>query len=77
MTFLAFTCGLYMYFLMSMSLTPLCLNQGNENKVSALEKKLDELKAENKPLGSILRQVIQAVCAEEVGFVWIRSFSHI
>lgn len=38
---------------------------GIEGKVLALEKKLAELKAENKPLGAVLKQVIQALCAEE------------
>nr|XP_019945002.1 PREDICTED: leucine-rich PPR motif-containing protein, mitochondrial [Paralichthys olivaceus] len=36
-----------------------------EGKVLALENKLAELKAENKPLGTILKQTIQALCAEE------------
>ncbi|XP_012720452.2 leucine-rich PPR motif-containing protein, mitochondrial [Fundulus heteroclitus] len=38
---------------------------GGENRVLALENKLAELKAENKPLGSILKQAIQALSAEE------------
>ncbi|XP_045925978.1 leucine-rich PPR motif-containing protein, mitochondrial [Micropterus dolomieu] len=38
---------------------------GIEGKVLALEKKLAELKAENKPLGSVLKQAIQTLCAEE------------
>ncbi|XP_078128811.1 leucine-rich PPR motif-containing protein, mitochondrial [Sander vitreus] len=38
---------------------------GIEGKVLALEKKLAELKAENKPLSSVLRQAILALCAEE------------
>ncbi|XP_056251178.1 leucine-rich PPR motif-containing protein, mitochondrial [Seriola aureovittata] len=33
--------------------------------VQVLESKLAELKAENKPLGSVLKQVIQALCVEE------------
>ncbi|XP_024152765.1 leucine-rich PPR motif-containing protein, mitochondrial [Oryzias melastigma] len=36
-----------------------------EGKVSSLEKKLSELKAENKPLGLVLKQLIQALCSEE------------
>ncbi|KAM4730439.1 leucine-rich PPR motif-containing protein, mitochondrial [Anableps anableps] len=38
---------------------------GVENRVLAHEKKLAELKAENKPLGSVLKQAIQALSAEE------------
>uniref|UniRef100_A0A669BWK6 Leucine rich pentatricopeptide repeat containing n=1 Tax=Oreochromis niloticus TaxID=8128 RepID=A0A669BWK6_ORENI len=38
---------------------------GIEGKVLALENKLAELKAENKPLGLVLKQVIQALSAEE------------
>lgn len=56
-----------MYLIMYMFLKPLCLYQGIEGKVLALEKKLAELKAENKPLGSVLKQAIQTLCAEEVG----------
>ncbi|XP_026212670.1 leucine-rich PPR motif-containing protein, mitochondrial [Anabas testudineus] len=37
----------------------------NESKVLALERRLAELKAENKPLDFVLKQTIQAVCAEE------------
>ncbi|XP_071370521.1 leucine-rich PPR motif-containing protein, mitochondrial-like [Centroberyx affinis] len=36
-----------------------------EGKVFFLEKKLAELKAENKPLGATLKQVILTLCAEE------------
>uniref|UniRef100_A0A1A8CQK4 Leucine-rich PPR-motif containing n=1 Tax=Nothobranchius kadleci TaxID=1051664 RepID=A0A1A8CQK4_NOTKA len=38
---------------------------GLENNVSVLEKKLAELVAENKPLGSVLRNIIHALSAEE------------
>uniref|UniRef100_A0A1A8HPD2 Leucine-rich PPR-motif containing n=1 Tax=Nothobranchius korthausae TaxID=1143690 RepID=A0A1A8HPD2_9TELE len=38
---------------------------GFENKVSVLEKKLAELVAENKPLGSVLKNIIHALSAEE------------
>ncbi|XP_072246804.1 leucine-rich PPR motif-containing protein, mitochondrial [Leuresthes tenuis] len=38
---------------------------GLEGKVLALENKLAEYKAENKPLGTILKQVIQTLAAEE------------
>ncbi|XP_071336267.1 leucine-rich PPR motif-containing protein, mitochondrial [Trachinotus anak] len=38
---------------------------GIEVKVRELEKKLPELKAENKPLGSVLKKVIQALCVDE------------
>ncbi|XP_053292920.1 leucine-rich PPR motif-containing protein, mitochondrial [Pleuronectes platessa] len=38
---------------------------GIEGKVVALEAKLAELKAQNQPLGLILKQTIQALCAEE------------
>ncbi|KAK2824504.1 hypothetical protein Q5P01_021679 [Channa striata] len=38
---------------------------GSEEKLLALEKKLAELKAENQPLGSVFKQTIQALCAEE------------
>ncbi|XP_015233698.1 PREDICTED: leucine-rich PPR motif-containing protein, mitochondrial [Cyprinodon variegatus] len=38
---------------------------GVENKVLALENKLAELKAENKPLSSVLKQAILALSAEE------------
>lgn len=55
----------------SMYLKPLCLHQGIELKALALEKKLAELKAENKPLGTVLKQTIQTLCADEVGFVSI------
>uniref|UniRef100_A0A669BNP0 Leucine rich pentatricopeptide repeat containing n=1 Tax=Oreochromis niloticus TaxID=8128 RepID=A0A669BNP0_ORENI len=41
------------------------LVKGIEGKVLALENKLAELKAENKPLGLVLKQVIQALSAEE------------
>lgn len=58
-----------MYLAVSMYLTLLCLHQGIEVKVLALEKKLAELKAENKPLATVLKQTIQTLCAEEVGFV--------
>ncbi len=46
--------------------TLLCLHQGNDGKVLALEKKLAELKAENKSYSVILKQIIQTLCAEEV-----------
>ncbi|XP_069035958.1 leucine-rich PPR motif-containing protein, mitochondrial [Lepisosteus oculatus] len=39
--------------------------KGMEVRVSALETKLNELKAENKPVGDILKQLILALCAEE------------
>lgn len=58
-----------MYLVVYTCLTPLCVHQGMEGKVSALEKRLAELKAENKPLGNVLRQAIQTLCVEEVGFV--------
>lgn len=54
-----------------MCLTPLCLHQGIGAKVFALEKKLAELKAENEPIGTVLKQLIQALCFEEVRFIWI------
>uniref|UniRef100_H3CPU5 Uncharacterized protein n=1 Tax=Tetraodon nigroviridis TaxID=99883 RepID=H3CPU5_TETNG len=38
---------------------------GAEGKVLMLEKKLEEHIAENKPIGSVLKQLIQALCAEE------------
>ncbi|KAK9541331.1 hypothetical protein VZT92_001384 [Zoarces viviparus] len=38
---------------------------GIEGKVLALENKLSELKAESKPLGIVLKQAIQTLCAEE------------
>ncbi|XP_019108650.2 leucine-rich PPR motif-containing protein, mitochondrial [Larimichthys crocea] len=38
---------------------------GSDVKVFALENKLAELKAENKPIGNVLKQIIQALCAEE------------
>uniref|UniRef100_A0A3Q3MX86 Leucine rich pentatricopeptide repeat containing n=1 Tax=Mastacembelus armatus TaxID=205130 RepID=A0A3Q3MX86_9TELE len=40
-------------------------DQGSEVKVLALENKLAELKAENKPLDSVLKHTIQSLCAEE------------
>lgn len=40
--------------------------QGLEGRVPFLEAKLAELKAENKPLALTLKQVIQALSAEEV-----------
>lgn len=54
---------------MCMCLTPLCRHQGIEGKIMLLEKKLAELKAQDMPLSNILRQAIQTLCAEEVGFV--------
>ncbi|XP_070771978.1 leucine-rich PPR motif-containing protein, mitochondrial [Enoplosus armatus] len=47
------------------SLTSLCLHQGIEAKLVALENTLAELKAENKPLSNVLKQTIQTLCAEE------------
>uniref|UniRef100_A0A7N9AZV0 Leucine rich pentatricopeptide repeat containing n=1 Tax=Mastacembelus armatus TaxID=205130 RepID=A0A7N9AZV0_9TELE len=41
------------------------LIKGSEVKVLALENKLAELKAENKPLDSVLKHTIQSLCAEE------------
>ncbi|PWA25954.1 hypothetical protein CCH79_00001841 [Gambusia affinis] len=41
------------------------LIKGDENRVLALERKLAELKAENKPLNAILKQTIQALSSEE------------
>ncbi|XP_076598480.1 leucine-rich PPR motif-containing protein, mitochondrial [Chaetodon auriga] len=38
---------------------------GTEKKVSVLEGKLAELKEEKRPLGSVLKLLIQALCAEE------------
>lgn len=49
--------------------SPLYFHQGTEGKVLALEKKLAELKAENKPISITLKHLIQALCAEEVGFI--------
>lgn len=34
-----------------------------------LEKKMEELLAENKPIGGVLKQLIHVLCAEEVGFI--------
>lgn len=45
------------------------LYQGTEVKVLELEKKMEELIAEDKPISAVLKQLIQALCAEEVGFV--------
>uniref|UniRef100_A0A8D0D7B0 Leucine rich pentatricopeptide repeat containing n=1 Tax=Sander lucioperca TaxID=283035 RepID=A0A8D0D7B0_SANLU len=39
--------------------------ESTNSTVLALEKKLAELKAENKPLGNVLKQAIQTLCAEE------------
>lgn len=47
------------------------LHQGAEGRVYALEKKLAKRKAENQPFGNILKQTIQSLVADEVGFVWI------
>uniref|UniRef100_A0A671Y8Q5 Leucine rich pentatricopeptide repeat containing n=1 Tax=Sparus aurata TaxID=8175 RepID=A0A671Y8Q5_SPAAU len=41
------------------------LIKGIGAKVFALEKKLAELKAENEPIGTVLKQLIQALCFEE------------
>lgn len=49
--------------------SPLYFHQGSEGKVLVLEKKLAELKAENKPISITLKHLIQALCAEEVGFI--------
>ncbi|KAG7228533.1 hypothetical protein INR49_007707 [Caranx melampygus] len=38
---------------------------GIEFKLQSLEKKLVDLKAENKPISSVLKQTIQTLCAEE------------
>ncbi|XP_042289821.1 leucine-rich PPR motif-containing protein, mitochondrial [Thunnus maccoyii] len=38
---------------------------GTGNTALALEKKLAELKADNKPFGAVLKQTIQTLCAEE------------
>lgn len=46
-------------------LKPLFLHQGTENS-AFVQKRLAELKAENKPLGATLKQAIHALCAEEV-----------
>uniref|UniRef100_A0AAQ6AE64 PROP1-like PPR domain-containing protein n=1 Tax=Amphiprion ocellaris TaxID=80972 RepID=A0AAQ6AE64_AMPOC len=48
-----------------MCLTPLCVRQGIGTKVLALENRLAELKAENKPLNIVLKQIIQTLSAEE------------
>lgn len=48
---------------------PLCPHQETEERIPTLEKKLAELQAEGKPVGAILKQLIQALCAEEVGFI--------
>ncbi|KAI3362765.1 hypothetical protein L3Q82_001820 [Scortum barcoo] len=48
--------------------TKICLrmhHMGIEGKVLALEKKLAELKAENKPFSVVLKQIIHTLCAEE------------
>lgn len=47
----------------------LSLYQGTEVKVLELEKKMEELIAEDKPISAVLKQLIQALCAEEVGFI--------
>lgn len=47
----------------------LSLYQGTEMKVLELEKKMEELIAEDKPISVVLKQLIQALCAEEVGFI--------
>ncbi|CAJ1067089.1 leucine-rich PPR motif-containing protein%2C mitochondrial [Xyrichtys novacula] len=46
----------------SLCFTPRCFHQG---KLQILEKKIAELQAENKPLGSVFKQVIQALCVTE------------
>lgn len=55
-------------------MTSLCLSlhQGTEGKVLMLEKKMEDLLAENKPISGVLRQLIQVLCAEEV---WIHLSS--
>lgn len=60
-----------MCLVMYICLTPFYLHQKNEDKVPALESKLAELKAENQPVGLILKQTIYALGVEEVGFVWM------
>lgn len=47
----------------------LSLYKGTEVKVLELEKKMEELIAEDKPISAVLKQLIQALCAEEVGFI--------
>lgn len=47
-----------------------------EGKVLMLEKKMEELLAENKPISGVLKQLIHALCAEEVGFISV-PFHHI
>lgn len=49
------------------SLTPLLACQEAKTKVVFLEKKLADLQAENKPVGPVLKQLIQTLCEEEVG----------
>lgn len=44
------------------------LHQTAEEKVSKLEKKMEQLIAKNKPFSVVLKLLIQALCAEEV---WI------
>lgn len=56
--------------------SPHYFHQGTEGKVLALEKKLAELMAENKPISITLKHLIQALCAEEVRFI-LMSFLEI
>lgn len=37
-----------------------------EGKLAIQERRLEDLKSKGKPVGNVLRQVIAAVCAEEV-----------
>lgn len=52
---------------------PLCPHQGTKDKVAILEKKLAELEAEGKPVGAVLKPLIQSLCSEEVGFFFSMS----
>ena len=52
----------------------LLLHQAVGAKLEALEMKLAELKAENKPVGTVVKQIILGLCAKEVG-QWSKVFS--
>lgn len=42
-------------------------------KVLDLEQQMEALIADNKHIGTILKQLIQALCAEEVGIIQVPS----
>ena len=57
-----FLCSKFLFFFF----LPISASQPSS---SDLESKLEKLKAENQPIGDILKQLILMLCSEEVTFV--------